>query len=58
MSDKIYKTIIFIASVTVPIVCAGIIYALVTDAFDAFDHFGIFNFLNSAGWRYNEGDGH
>ena len=56
MSDKIYKTIIFIASVTVPIVCAGIIYALVTDAFDAFDHFGFFNFLTSADWSYTEGD--
>ena len=58
MSDKIYKTIIFIASVTVPIVCAGIIYALVTDAFDAFDHFGFFNFLTSADWSYTEGDEH
>lgn len=58
MSDKIYKTIIFIASVTVPIVCAGIIYALVSDAFDAFDHFGFFNFLTSADWSYTEGDEH
>ncbi len=58
MSDKIYKTIIFIASVTVPIVCAGIIYALVTDAFDAFEHFGFFNFLTSTDWSYTEGDEH
>ncbi|MGN0032618.1 MAG: phosphate ABC transporter permease subunit PstC [Candidatus Limimorpha sp.] len=58
MSDKIYKAIIFIASITVPIVCGGIIYALVTDAYDAFEHFGFFNFLTSTDWSYTEGDEH
>ncbi len=55
MSDKVYRTILFIAALIVPIVCGGIIYALVLDAYDAFDHFGFFNFLTSADWDYTEG---
>ena len=38
-----------------PIVCGGVVYALVTDAYDAFQHFGFFTFLTSAEWSYTEG---
>ena len=38
-----------------PIVCGGIVYALVTDAYDAFEYFGFFRFLTSAEWDYTEG---
>ena len=38
-----------------PIVCGGVVYALVTDAYDAFQHFGFFNFLTSSEWSYTEG---
>ena len=55
MSDKIYKTLLFLAALTVPIICGGIVYALVTDAYDAFQHFGFLNFLTSSEWSYTEG---
>lgn len=56
MSDKIYKVILFLAALVIPIVCGGIVYALVTDAYAAFDHFGLFNFLTSSQWSYTEGN--
>ena len=55
MNDKIYKVILFIAALIVPIVCGGVIYALVTDAYDAFEYFGFFKFLSSSEWNYSEG---
>lgn len=33
----------------------GVIYALVSDAYEAFEHFGFFNFLTSKEWNYTEG---
>ena len=38
-----------------PIVCGGVVYALVTDAYEAFEHFGFFKFLTSSEWNYTEG---
>lgn len=38
-----------------PLVCGGVIYALVTDAYDAFEHFGFFRFLTSSEWSYTKG---
>ena len=55
MNDKIYRVILFIAALIMPIVCGGVIYALVTDAYDAFEHFGFFKFLTSSEWSYTEG---
>ena len=55
MNDKIYKVILFIAALIMPIVCGGVVYALVTDAYDAFEHFGFFKFLTSSDWSYTEG---
>ena len=55
MTDKVYKALLFTATLTVPIVCGGMVYALVTDAYDAFEHFGFLNFLTSAEWSYTEG---
>lgn len=56
MSDRIYKVILLIAALIIPIVCGGIIYALVTDAHEAFNHFGFFGFLTSSEWSYTEGN--
>ena len=56
MNDKIYRVILFIAALVVPIVCGGVIYALVTDAYEAFEHFGFFRFLTSSEWSYAEGN--
>ena len=55
MNDKIYRVILFIAAITIPVVCGGVVYALVTDAYDAFEHFGFFKFLTSSDWNYTEG---
>ena len=38
-----------------PIICGGVVYALVTDAYGAFEHFGFLNFLTSAEWDYTTG---
>ena len=56
MSDKIYRVILFVSALVVPIVCGGVIYALVTDAYDAFEHFGFFRFMTSSEWSYTEGN--
>lgn len=55
MNDKLYSVILFIAALIVPTVCGGVIYALVTDAYGAFEHFGFFRFLTSSEWSYTEG---
>lgn len=55
MNDKRYKVLLFVAALTMPIVCGGVIYALVTDAYEAFEHFGFFRFLASKEWSYTEG---
>ena len=55
MSDKLYKGLLFIISLIIPLVCGGVVYALVTDAYDAFEHFGFFKFLTSSDWDYTQG---
>ena len=55
MNDKIYRVILFIAAMVMPIVCGGVVYALVTDAYDAFEYFGFLKFLTSSDWSYTEG---
>ena len=55
MNDKLYRGFLFIAALVVPVVCGGVVYALVTDAYDAFEHFGFFRFLTSSEWNYTEG---
>ena len=55
MNDKLFKILLFTAALMMPMVCGGIVYALVTDAYDAFNHFGFFNFLTSSDWSYTEG---
>ena len=55
MNDKLYKILLFAATFIMPIVCGGVVYALVTDAYEAFEHFGFFKFLTSSEWSYTEG---
>ncbi|MBR2369742.1 MAG: phosphate ABC transporter permease subunit PstC [Paludibacteraceae bacterium] len=56
MNDKLYNIILFVTALIMPIVCGGIVFALVTDAYDAFEHFGFLNFLTSSDWSYTEGN--
>ena len=55
MNDKFYQILLFAAALIMPIVCGGVVYALVTDAYEAFEHFGFFRFLTSSDWSYTEG---
>lgn len=55
MNDKLYKILLFAAALIMPIVCGGVVYALVTDAHEAIEHFGFFKFLTSSEWSYTEG---
>ncbi len=55
MNDKLYKVLLFVAASVMPLVCGGVVYALVTDAYEAFEHFGFFQFLTSKEWSYTEG---
>ena len=56
MTDKLYRIILFAAALIMPIVCGGLVYALVTDAYDAFEHFGFLKFLTSSDWSFTEGN--
>lgn len=56
MNDKLYNIILFVTALIMPIVCGGIVLALVTDAYDAFEHFGFLNFLTSSDWSYTAGN--
>ena len=56
MNDKLYKILLFAAALIMPIVCGGVVYALVTDAYDAFEYFGFLKFLTSSEWSYTEGN--
>lgn len=55
MNDKLYQGLLFVAALAIPTVCGGVIYALVTDAYAAFERFGFFQFLTSDEWNYTEG---
>lgn len=55
MNDRLYKILLLLATLIMPLVCGGVVYALVTDAYDAFQHFGFFRFLTSSEWNYTEG---
>ena len=55
MNDKLYRGFLFIAALVVPVVCGGVVYALVTDAYEAFEYFGFFRFLSSSEWSYTDG---
>ena len=55
MNDKVYKALLLLTALFMPVICGGVVYALVTDAYDAFEHFGFFRFLTSSEWSYTQG---
>lgn len=55
MNDKLYRITLYVAALIMPMVCGGVVYALVTDAYEAFEHFGFLKFLTSSEWSYTEG---
>ena len=55
MNDKVYKALLLLTALFMPVICGGVVYALVTDDYDAFEHFGFFRFLTSSEWSYTQG---
>ncbi|MDR0333733.1 MAG: phosphate ABC transporter permease subunit PstC [Dysgonamonadaceae bacterium] len=50
MKDKIFKTILLLASCLIILLTAGIVYGLVSKSIGAFSEFGFFGFINSSEW--------
>lgn len=56
MNDRVFKITLFVAALVMPLVCSGVILSLTTDASDALQHFGFFDFLFSDKWDYTPGN--
>lgn len=50
MKDKIFKKLLFIASILILLICAGMVYSLFSGALGAFEKFGFFKFIFSTSW--------
>lgn len=55
MQDKIFRTILILSAIIIPIIGGGIIYSLTNDASSAFEEFGFWNFIFSDDWNYTPG---
>lgn len=56
MQDKIFRAILILSAVVIPIIGGGIILSLACDAYGAFEKFGFWNFIISDDWSYTPGD--
>ena len=56
MQDKIFRFILILSAVVIPIIGGGIIYSLTYDAASAFRQFGFWEFICSDGWNYTPGN--
>ena len=50
MQDKIFRVLLILSAVVIPIIGGGIVYSLTADASGAFEHFGFWNFIFSDAW--------
>ncbi len=50
MKDRLFKYLLFSSACLILLLTSGIIYALVSQSFDAFRHFGIGEFISSSDW--------
>lgn len=50
MQDKIFRVLLILSAVVIPIIGGGIVYSLTADASGAFEHFGFWNFIFSDNW--------
>ena len=55
MQDKLFRLLLILASICIPLVCGGIIYSLTQDAAGAFERFGFWHFIFSDEWDYTPG---
>lgn len=54
-SDIIFKYILTTAAIVVPLVCGGIVLALISNSISAFSQFGFFQFMFSTNWCQTPG---
>ncbi|WP_270244077.1 phosphate ABC transporter permease subunit PstC [Phocaeicola coprocola] len=50
MQDKIFRVLLILSAVVIPVIGGGIVYSLTADASGAFEHFGFWNFIFSDDW--------
>ncbi|MDY3265993.1 MAG: phosphate ABC transporter permease subunit PstC [Phocaeicola sp.] len=50
MQDKIFRALLIISAVLIPVIGCGIIISLINDASGAFEYFGFWNFIFSDDW--------
>jgi phosphate transport system permease protein len=50
MKDKIFKSLLFVAALTVLVLTAGVVYVLVKQSLDVFQEYGVFGFIFNAEW--------
>ena len=50
MQDKIFRALLIISAIIIPVIGVGIVFSLVNDASGAFEHFGFWNFIFSDEW--------
>lgn len=56
MQDKIFRAILILSAIVIPIIGGGIILSLACDAYGAFEKFGFWNFIISDEWSYTPGN--
>ena len=56
MQDKIFRAILILSAIVIPILGGGIILSLACDAYGAFEKFGFWNFIISDEWSYTPGN--
>ena len=50
MQDKIFRALLILSAVVIPVIGGGIVYSLTVDASGAFEHFGFWHFIFSDDW--------
>lgn len=50
MKDKLFKKSLFVASILILLICAGMVYSLLSGSLQAFEEFGFFKFIFSSEW--------
>ena len=56
MQDKLFRFILILSAIVIPIIGGGIIYSLTNDAASAFRQFGFWEFFFSDDWNYTPGN--
>lgn len=47
MQDKLFKVLLILSAIVIPVIGGGIIYSLTVDASGAFEEFGFWHFIFS-----------